>query len=247
MNVDFILRGVEGGIKNEEELSFFLIHQVRYKKILLKIRMLSGGRRLRILDVGCFPYQLGEALEKMGHRVFGISSYHEKLTRKNVEILNVEEERLPFENDFFDLVLFTEVIEHLPKSPVLALREICRVIKSKGFLVVTTPNAVSLINRIKVFVGINIVYPIDNFFENGGRGSNLYFRHNREYTMRELLQVLERSGLAIKEKRYAISYTPFRKRLVPDPFWLFGLKLVNYFIVLLIPPFRDTLFVVARR
>lgn len=245
MNVDFVLREVKEQIKNEEELGYFLIHQVRYKKILSKIHTLSGGKSLKILDVGCFPYQLGKALEKLGHGVFGVSSYHEKVKRRDVEILNVEEEELPFEDSFFDLVLFTEVIEHLPKSPVFALREMRRVCKRGGFLIVTTPNVTRLVNRIKILFGKNIAYSIEDFFESEGRGSNLYFRHNREYVMSELSEVLERCGWKNQEKRYIISYTPFRRKLVSDPLWLFVLKLVNYFVVLFVPQFRDTLFVVA--
>lgn len=45
---------------------------------------------------------------------------------------------LPFADAQFDLVLFTDVIEHL-KRPESCLAEICRVLKPEGALCVTTP------------------------------------------------------------------------------------------------------------
>ena len=48
---------------------------------------------------------------------------------------------LPFKEEVFNLVYFTEVIEHLPKNTEsLALSEIYRVLKKGGILILTTPN-----------------------------------------------------------------------------------------------------------
>lgn len=46
---------------------------------------------------------------------------------------------LPFEAESFDIVLSTEVIEHTP-DPRLGIRELCRVVKPAGLLVLTSPN-----------------------------------------------------------------------------------------------------------
>jgi SAM-dependent methyltransferase len=48
-------------------------------------------------------------------------------------------EHLPFRNHSVDLVILVEVIEHLPE-PALTLREIARVLRPGGRLVMTTPN-----------------------------------------------------------------------------------------------------------
>jgi len=45
---------------------------------------------------------------------------------------------MPFEDGFFDVVLCTEVIEHSP-NPLRAVRELARVVRSGGILVITTP------------------------------------------------------------------------------------------------------------
>lgn len=46
---------------------------------------------------------------------------------------------LPFETDSFDIVLSTEVIEHTP-DPRQGIRELCRVVRPGGILVLTSPN-----------------------------------------------------------------------------------------------------------
>lgn len=48
---------------------------------------------------------------------------------------------LPLRNEVFDTVFFTEVIEHLPENTeIQALKEIKRVLKNEGKLILTTPN-----------------------------------------------------------------------------------------------------------
>ena len=48
---------------------------------------------------------------------------------------------LPFKDSIFDLIYFTDVIEHLPENTeIQALKEIYRVMKPEGYLILTTPN-----------------------------------------------------------------------------------------------------------
>lgn len=49
--------------------------------------------------------------------------------------------RLPYESNLFDLIVCTEVIEHIiPKHMPLFLRELYRILKPGGILLLTTPN-----------------------------------------------------------------------------------------------------------
>jgi 2-polyprenyl-6-hydroxyphenyl methylase/3-demethylubiquinone-9 3-methyltransferase len=52
-------------------------------------------------------------------------------------------------DDTFDIVLFTEVIEHLAFNPVAMWREIYRVMKPGARVVVTTPNHYALRTRVR--------------------------------------------------------------------------------------------------
>lgn len=75
---------------------------------------------------------------------------------------------MPFEDGQFDIVLCTEVIEHTPE-PKTALRELCRVTKPGGTLIVTAPcrlwqPAVRLATRLKLraYDGYeNFLWPTD--------------------------------------------------------------------------------------
>lgn len=59
---------------------------------------------------------------------------------------------LPFKSDFFDLVIATEILEHVFDTDAL-LSEIRRVLKKDGILIMNVPNCCSLASRINVFLG----------------------------------------------------------------------------------------------
>jgi SAM-dependent methyltransferase len=105
-------------------------------------------------------------------------------------LVNVEEEPFPFDDDAFDVVLFCEVIEHLLMNPLAALREINRVLREGGRLVLTTPNVNRLDNVLSMVAGANIYDPYS--------GYGPYGRHNREYNKHELTRLLEFAGFEIE-------------------------------------------------
>lgn len=59
---------------------------------------------------------------------------------------------LPFADDSFDGVSLVEVIEHLPDAEAL-VREIGRILRPGGWLVLTTPNVAHLTYRIRALTG----------------------------------------------------------------------------------------------
>lgn len=261
MTVQEILTQVEKELTTKQEREYFHIHVERYRVILEKIRSLeatkvrsstsslrhSATSQLRILDVGCFPYHLGRALELMGHDVYGISSGHEPIKNKNIKVVNIESEKFSWKNDTFDLVIFTEVLEHIPQAPLLAIKEMHRVTKLDGHVLVTTPNIARSINRGKLAAGKSIMYPVSDLFANEGKGSVIYMRHNREYTMDELKKIVEGGSWIVESAEYFVSYTPFRKRTRGDNPILWTGKFLNYLVMLAIPSLRDTLLVIGKK
>ncbi|TAL51408.1 class I SAM-dependent methyltransferase [Patescibacteria group bacterium] len=247
MTISEILARVEKTIQTSEEREYFLIHEARYTYILRHLGRLGHLKKLKILDVGCFPYHLGGALELMGYDVYGIASAHEPIKNKKVVICNIEKDKFPYNDNFFDLVVCTEVLEHLPQSPALALSEARRVTKPQGYLLVTTPNITRSINRAKMALGKSVMYPLEQLLEDDGNGSNLYHRHNREYTLKELIILVRHAGWSVEKAEYFVSYTPFRRRVKPDPLWLASGKVANYILMVLLSEFRDTLLVLGRK
>ena len=106
-------------------------------------------------------------------------------------LFNVEEDTFPYDDDHFDVVLFCEMIEHMLMDPLHTLREIRRVLKPGGVLVLTTPNVARLNNVMAVLNGANLYDPYSGF--------GPYGRHNREYTRDELHRVLAFTGYDVDE------------------------------------------------
>jgi len=264
MDIQKILKDVENTIHSPQERGYFLIHEARYAYILEQINKLTidklttkqntldsrvrgNNKRKRILDVGCYPYHLGKALELMGHEVWGISSTHEPVKHENIKTCNIETDTFPFKDDFFDMVIFTEVLEHLPQSPLHALNEMRRVAKPGGTLILTTPNITRSINRLKILLGKNVSYPLAHLLENDGNGDNLYHRHNREYTLKEVKTLVKHADWHIEKAEYFVSYTPFRRRTVPDKPWMKAGKTANFVLMNILASMRDTLLVVGKK
>lgn len=104
---------------------------------------------------------------------------------------NIELEEFPYPDNFFDLVLFCEILEHLVQDPVKVLREIKRVLRPGGMLVLTTPNACRLENVARMVAGVNTSDPYSAY--------GPYGRHNREYTRHEIYLLLKYLGFTITE------------------------------------------------
>jgi len=98
----------------------------------------------RCLDVGCGDgKRAGTYLCSHAHSYLGVdisAGAVEKARANGFEARQIEDaERLPFEDDSFDLICASEVLEHLFR-PDMAGREISRVLVPGGVLVVTVPN-----------------------------------------------------------------------------------------------------------
>ncbi len=104
---------------------------------------------------------------------------------------NVESESFPYDDNQFDVVVFAEIIEHLLNNPCGVLREIRRVMKPDGVLVLTTPNVARLENVARMISGQNIYDPYS--------GHGPYGRHNREYNANELVQLLSHEGFKVEQ------------------------------------------------
>ncbi len=95
----------------------------------------------KILDVGCGHGDLLKPIHEKTLHSYGIDPDKEAI-EKNTFIKNTSvagAESLPFEDNFFDLVVSAWVLEHLP-DPEKAFKEIHRVLKPGGKVVFLTPN-----------------------------------------------------------------------------------------------------------
>jgi len=97
-----------------------------------------------VLDIGCAKGYLVKSFLDLGINAYGvdISAYaiNNSLpeVRSRLKLCDIEQEKLPFNDDSFDVVIMSEVIEHL-REIKFAMKEIKRVLKPEGIIYLTTP------------------------------------------------------------------------------------------------------------
>ncbi len=112
----------------------------------------------KILDLGCGEGQFCDILNlyKKDFEYLGVDiseTQIKKLKRKGLKgIIHDVSKKIPFENHSFDIVIATEIIEHL-FDPDAFLQECRRVLKKEGLMVLSTPNIASIGNRIGLLFG----------------------------------------------------------------------------------------------
>lgn len=188
----------------EEGLAYLADSYIRLKETIKIIPPLSP--KSKVLELGANPYFLtlllkkyykikpklanffGEGLPNKGKQIVSSKRFKEKHIFR-FDHFNIEKERFPYAGRTFNMVINCEILEHLALDPVHSVREIYRVLKPKGFLVLTTPNVNRRENWFKLFMGENIY---DLYSDYG-----VYGRHNREYTLNELRDILYQNGFDI--------------------------------------------------
>lgn len=103
------------------------------------------------------------------------------------------EETFPYRDGMFDLVILTEVLEHITRDPMHTIGEINRVLRKDGWIVLSTPNCASLRSLLGTFQGRH-PYAWAAHSAAGDRD-----RHNREYTPKEARCLMECGGFAIEK------------------------------------------------
>jgi SAM-dependent methyltransferase len=194
---------VEGGPSDE----FARYLEKEWRRFLFTWHLCRHAKG-RALEIGAAPYFTTAILLEFTQLEVVMSNYalgHEKVGRDMVcwtpprssdevvhvmshDLFNVESDVLPYPDGHFDLVLFCEVLEHLTEDPMRALIEIRRVLKPTGRLVLTTPNAAALQNVFKMLMGKSVA---DRYSAYGPYG-----RHNREYTRKEVIDLLAAVGFS---------------------------------------------------
>jgi SAM-dependent methyltransferase len=173
---------------------------------------LAEGLKGRCLELGAAPYFMTIILRQFTNLDLALANYFgpdsedfaenifyrdfftgkERSLDLDYHYFNIEGTRFPFRDAEFDVVLFCEIIEHLFADPLSVLKEIKRVLKPGGTLILTTPNAARLENVAKMIAGINVYHPYSGYW-------GPYGRHNREYTLLEIIELLDHCGFAIEE------------------------------------------------
>ena len=110
-----------------------------------------------LLDVGCgdgsLIFQYLKTLPKELHGVEGAPKYIIEAEKRGIKVSSFDlNGRWPYEDDKFDVVFSSQVIEHLHNTRMF-IEEAYRVLKPGGTAIVTSENLCSLLNWFAVSLG----------------------------------------------------------------------------------------------
>ena len=139
-------------------------------------------------------------------------------------IADLSNDKLPIQNGSADLVTALEVIEHLV-NPDNMLREAHRILKNHGYLLLTTPNLASWVNRLAMILGYQpyncevsteiiagVPWKARTFAKPAG--------HIRPFTLKALKEVLTYHGFEIIHVKGAPGVEPRELRIIDTIFSL---------------------------
>lgn len=96
----------------------------------------------KMLDVGCGPGLFLIEAQKRGWEVYGTEFTDNQLAYLNNKGINTLKGKLSndsFENELFDVIISSEVIEHI-NNPVEEMQQFHRLLRKGGLVYITTPN-----------------------------------------------------------------------------------------------------------
>jgi len=177
--------------------------EARYFGYLMGLRNLrktqweEGYKRIRseyhirgkILDIGCGSGLQLQVYEKEGNNILVGLEKNKKLAKfskenlKRASLIVADAHYPPLKNSSFDWVILNHVLEHLP-YPTNALKEIGRVLNTKGRIYISTPNRLAYLrtrNLKKMILGLTGKSKLDS-------------THAKEYTVLDMVRLLKKIG-----------------------------------------------------
>ena len=134
----------------------------RYPANRLEASVKCAGRGRKALEIGAGGGELLRTLRPCYERWVATEISRPRLEALSTEFANddavqiiehnIEHQSLPFADDYFDLILLIDVLEHFV-DPISSLAELYRVMAEGGRLLIDTPNIAKWTRRIKLMCG----------------------------------------------------------------------------------------------
>lgn len=237
---------------NDEKIfdSTFRSSLDRYSFIAEQISLRLGEGQ-SILDAGCGIGLFLRSMSLLGHNCTAldfVSLYQEKYQEYFEGIpfheCNLEISTLPFDDESFDVVVCSQVLEHFTYSHLPPVVEMRRILKKGGLLFIDVPNVACFRNRMRILRGKNITWDYERHYLDAAptrSGEDCFFpdRHNREFTLSELELLYQRAGFKDIDG-YFIKSRRYRKGL--ERFLSFGTAMKDVF-----PSLRKTVLAIGRK
>jgi hypothetical protein len=190
------------GTLSEDAKEYWNYHKDRFVwtiELIKSVAIEKNNQIEKILDIGnsyqtimMSKYFLKKQIDTLG---FLDSRYLPDKDSTHIEFdLNKTQEKniWPRVSPKYYLVVMLEVIEHLAISPKHVLFFLNSLLNVGGYLIIQTPNAVSLRKRVEMLIG-------KQPFELIREDLSDYGQHFREYTVKELKNYANETGFEVKK------------------------------------------------
>jgi SAM-dependent methyltransferase len=212
------------------------------------VREFGSDKKIRILDAGCGTGRILEGLIRYGN-AYGIDTSEVALfycrQRRLRRITRASVMALPFRDESFDLVISTDVLYHRCVSDdVGALREIYRVLRKDGMLIINVPAHEHLKRPHDERVHTRHRYHRGELYKMLQKSNFKIIK----ISYRNTLLFLVLSLLSCVPQRYRTAYSDLRRVTEPLNSILVNiLKMENRLLKIMNLPFGSSIFCVARR
>lgn len=111
--------------------------------------IVSKSMKGALVDVGCGTASLRRFLPASIKTYVGVDIIRHADLDDDVELVEADLDggRIPLESDSVDIVISAETIEHV-ENPRSFIRELLRLVRPGGWVLVTTPNQLSLLSKL---------------------------------------------------------------------------------------------------
>lgn len=183
--------------QDKEQLAYYTASKEKFKYILGYLPLDEIGNK-EVLDIGVsrFTYILKQIYPDLKLTALDFQDCEKELKMRRINFIrhNLERDADNLPQNTFDIIIFSEVLEHLAVSPRVIFKKLHRMLKNDGILITTTPNVLSLANRIKCIMGQTPIETIRENLQNPG--------HFREYSIKELKEYLSAAGFKIIKEEF---------------------------------------------
>ena len=188
-----------------DDFTYWRTHKERFRRTVMIFNQHKRERPIRLLDIGSHFLHFAIIMHLLGYETYGcdmaefgvlpaIQQRADRLSIENLVIQPLDQLRtLPYRTQQFDAVFLLETIEHFNANPKVLIKEIYRILRPGGRIVITTPNYYSYQKLgwriVRILKGEGGYIPVKELI-----GEENFTHHWKEYSRRELRELFSSFG-----------------------------------------------------